>query len=131
MRAIAEKSIKETKYHLRHSHDWMLKLGGGTEESNNRLREAVELLWMYTGELFYSDEIDSLLVAEGLVPDTSKFRDEYYKTINKMLVESELDEMDPNAWMQSGGREGKHTEFLGHILATLQYLPRSMPDAQW
>lgn len=131
LRAIAEKSIKETKYHLRHSHDWMLELGGGTEESNNRLREAVELLWMYTGELFYSDEIDSLLVAEGLVPDTSKFRDEYYKTINKILVESELDEMDPNAWMQTGGREGKHTEFLGHILATLQYLPRSMPDAQW
>jgi len=131
LRAIAEKSIKETKYHLRHSHEWMLRLGGGTEESNRRLRAAVDELWMYTGELFYSDEVDELLIAEGLVPDTSKFRDDYYKQLNKILVESELEEMDPNAWMQSGGRSGRHTEYMGHILATLQYLPRSMPDAQW
>lgn len=129
--AIAEKSIKETKYHLRHSHEWMLRLGGGTEESNRRLREAVEVLWEYTGELFYSDEIDELLVEAGIAPDTSKFRDEYYKTVNKILVESELEEMDPKAWMQSGGRDGRHTEYMGHILATMQYLPRSMPDAQW
>lgn len=129
--AIAEKSIKETKYHLRHSHEWMLKLGGGTEESNRRLREAVEVLWEYTGELFYTDEVDEVLVKEGIVPDTSKFRDEYYNTLNKILVESELEEMDPAAWMQSGGRVGRHTEYMGHILATMQYLTRSMPDAQW
>lgn len=131
LRAIAEKSIKETKYHLRHSHEWMHKLGGGTDESNRRLRDAVEFLWQYTGELFYTDEVDELLVEASIIPDTTKFRDEYYKTLNKILVESELDEMDPNAWMQSGGREGRHTEYMGHILATMQYLPRSMPDAQW
>jgi len=131
LKAIAEKSIKETKYHLRHSHEWMLKLGGGTEESNRRLHDAVELLWMYTGELFYTDEVDEILVAAGIAPDTSKFRDEYYNTLNKILVESELDKMDPDAWMQSGGREGLHTEFMGHILATMQYLPRSMPDEKW
>lgn len=129
--AIAEKSIKETKYHLRHSNEWMLKLGGGTEESNRRLREAVEVLWEYTGELFYTDEVDEKLVAAGIAPDTSKFRDEYYKTLNKILVEAELEEKDPNAWMQSGGRVGRHTEYMGHILSTMQYLPRSMPDAQW
>lgn len=131
LRAIAEKSIKETKYHLRHSHEWMLKLGGGTEESNRRLRDAVEFLWQYTGELFYADELDALLIKEGIAPDTSKFRDEYYKTLNKILVESELEEMDANAWMQSGGRAGRHTEYMGHILSTMQYLTRSMPDAQW
>jgi ring-1,2-phenylacetyl-CoA epoxidase subunit PaaC len=131
LRAIAEKSIKETKYHLRHSHEWMLRLGGGTEESNRRLREAVELLWGYSGELFYKDEVDEMLIELGKVPDTSKFRDEYYKHLNKILVESELEEMDPNAWMHSGGRLGLHSEFLGRILATMQHLPKSMPDAQW
>ncbi len=131
LKAIAEKSIKETKYHLRHSHEWMLRLGGGTEESNRRLRDAIEFLWQYTGELFYTDEVDDILVGAGIAPDVSKFRDEYYKTLNKILVESELEEMDPNVWMQSGGRDGRHTEYMGHILATMQYLPRSMPDAQW
>lgn len=131
LKAIAEKSIKETKYHLRHSHEWMLKLGGGTEESNRRLKDAVELFWMYSGELFYKDEIDEQLIELSIAPDTSKFRDEYYRQLNKILVESELSEMDPNVWMQSGGRLGRHSEYMGHILATMQYLPRSMPDAKW
>lgn len=131
LKAIAEKSIKETKYHLRHSREWMHRLGSGTEESNRRLKDAVDLLWAYSGELFYQDEVDKLLIELGEAPDMSKLKDEYYKQVNKILVESELEEMDPNAWMQSGGRVGRHSEYLGHILATMQYLPKSMPDAQW
>ena len=131
LKAIAAKAIKETKYHLRHSRDWMMKLGGGTEESHRRLKGAVDWFWNYSGELFYSDEVDELLISEGIAPDMSQKRDEYYKTLNKILEESELEPMDPDVWMQSGGRNGRHSENLGHILATMQYLPRSMPDAKW
>lgn len=129
--AMAAKNIKESKYHLRHSSEWIKKLGDGTEESHERLKYAVDFLWMYTGELFDMDEVDEQLLKDGIAVDLYSIKDEYYKIVNNILEEATIGKRDPEEWMQTGGREGKHSEYLGHILAELQYLPRSMPDAKW
>lgn len=128
--AIAAKSHKEITYHLRHSTQWMLRLGDGTEESHQRLQTALNDLWMFTPDLFDMDEIDALLITEGIAVDLNIVKIAWEKRVNEVIAESTLQIPATNV-KQKGSREGKHSEHLGFLLAEMQYIPRSYPDAKW
>jgi len=125
--AIAEKSLKEVTYHLKWSSEWVIRLGDGTEESNTRMKHAIENLWMYTGELFIPAYYE---VSSVLGFDMTMLKDAWYDKVNEIFKEADL-AVPQNMYMQSGGKEGIHTEQLGYILAELQYLQRTYPGAQW
>ena len=127
---IAAKALKETRYHVRHSADWMLKLGDGTAESHDRAQAALNELWRFTGELFESDEIEQRLVAGGIAFDRASLRDAWRAEVSKVLQAASL-VMPDDGFMQRGGREGRHTEHLGHLLAEMQIVARSFPGAEW
>jgi ring-1,2-phenylacetyl-CoA epoxidase subunit PaaC len=128
--AIAAKSEKESAYHLRHSAEWVIRLGDGTEESHRRAAEAVAHLWPYTGEMFEADAAEQELVAAGAVPDPAAFRAEWEKTVSEILAEATLAKPE-KVWMQKGGRTGLHSEHLGHMLAEMQSVARAYPNATW
>ena len=128
--AIAAKSAKELAYHVRHAGEWTIRLGDGTEESHRRAQEALDELWPYTGEMFEIDELERLLIEAGIAVDRTGVRRRWERTLVPMLAEANL-QLPPNEWMQTGGREGRHSEHLGHILAELQFLQRAYPDARW
>lgn len=127
---IAAKMHKESRYHVRHSGEWMLRLGDGTEESHARLQAAVDDLWRYTGELFLSDALEQRLVASKHAVDSAKLEQPWREQVLDILQRAGI--TTPNVkWMQRGGREGKHTEHLGHMLAEMQVLQRQHPGASW
>lgn len=128
--AIGAKSLKEVIYHVRHSRSWVLKLGDGTEVSHQKIQDAIDDMWMFTGELFEMDEVDQLLIKDGIGVDLNKIRDEWKKTVSETFKEATL-KMPEDEWMQTGARKGLHTESLGSILAQMQYIPRAYPDAKW
>jgi ring-1,2-phenylacetyl-CoA epoxidase subunit PaaC len=130
-RGMAEKHLKEIKYHLRHSREWVLRLGDGTEESHKRTQEAFDDLWMYTGEFFDQDETEKAAIKENLYTDVNKFKEEWKKFVAETLDEATLTHPDDEQYMASGSRSGFHTEHLGPLLAQLQFLRRSHPDAEW
>jgi|SRR5690554_460045 len=125
------KHLKEIKYHLRHSREWVLRLGDGTEESHRRIQEAFDELWMYTGEFFHTDEVDDFMIKEELGTNPNDFKNEWKKLVEETLNEATLMVPDWDQFMMSGSRDGIHTEHLGHLLAQLQFLRRSYPDANW
>ncbi len=125
------KHLKEIKYHLRHSRDWVLRLGDGTEESHKRMQEAFDELWMYVDELFYMDEVDEQLLESNFAVDSSEFRNEWKKLVEQTMEEATLTVPDWDQFMMSGSRTGMHTEHLGHMLAQMQFLRRSHPEADW
>ena len=128
--AVAAKGIKETKYHLRRSHDWTLRLGDGTEESHSRMQVALDDLWGYTHEMFEQDELEKRLVSAGVAVDSSSLREVWLTDISAIIEEATL--TVPTAeWAVRGGREGYHTESLGHLLTELQFVHRSYPGCQW
>ncbi len=129
LKGIAEKAIKESRYHLRHSKEWMHRLGEGTEESHQKLQAAVESYWMYTEELFDMDEVDQTLIQEGIVPDLEEVRKKWDALIREVFSETNL-ETPEEEFMFQGGRNGHHTEHLGYILAEMQFVPRAYPDAK-
>ena len=130
--AIAQKSLKEVTYHVKHNADWVIRLGDGTEQSHNIMQTAVDDLWMYTGEMFDMDEVDEVLMKEGIAPDLKPLKEQWQKRVKEVLAEATLKMPEPDAWMQSGGKlKGIHSEEMGFILAELQYLPRAYPDAEW
>ena len=128
--AIAAKAEKETAYHLRHASEWLIRLGDGTAESHRRAQTAVDYLWPYTGELFATDAADASLVAAGVIPDAAMFRSTWNDTVEAMLRRATLSR-PADGWMQSGGRSGRHTEHLGHLLGEMQHLQRTYPGATW
>lgn len=128
--AIAAKAEKEAAYHLRHAGEWAIRLGDGTEESHRRMRDALDALWPYTGELFEADATDRRLVEDGILPDPATLRPRWDATVDRVLAEAGLDRPG-DGWMQSGGRSGRHTEHLGHMLAVMQHLRRAYPGATW
>ena len=128
--AIAEKSLKETKYHLKHSSEWIIRLGDGTEESHNRIQESLDALWKYTSELFFTNEVDANLIAAGIIPSMEGIEDEWNATVKSVLEEATLT-IPTNNWKQEGGRIGKHTEHLGFLLAEMQYMQRTFPNMKW
>ena len=127
---IAAKAVKETRYHARHAADWMLKLGDGTAESHQRVQSAVDDLWRFTGELFEADDVERALMAEGIAVDRGALRALWREEVSRVLAAATLKVPD-DGFMQRGGREGKHTEHLGHLLAEMQIVARSFPGAEW
>jgi len=126
--AIAAKAEKEVAYHLRHSAEWLIRLGDGTEESRRRAQDALDRLWRFTGEIFAAEDAD--LVARGVLPDPASLRPEWDATVARVLAEATL-VRPKDGWMQTGGRRGVHTEHLGHMLAVMQHLQRAYPGATW
>ncbi|MFT6501864.1 MAG: ring-1,2-phenylacetyl-CoA epoxidase subunit PaaC [Crocinitomicaceae bacterium] len=128
--AIAAKSLKETIYHLRHSSEWIIRLGDGTEESHQRVQDALDELWKYTAEMFIVDEVDQSLLADGTLPSMKGLKEEWMATVNSVLEQATLT-IPTNNWEQHGGRNGKHSEHLGFILTELQYMQRAYPGMKW
>ncbi|MFN8230080.1 MAG: 1,2-phenylacetyl-CoA epoxidase subunit PaaC [Bacteroidia bacterium] len=128
--SIAKKSIKESNYHLTHTIDWVIRLGNGTDESKHRLQNAIDALWTYTGEMFEQDEIDLNLSKNNIAPNALDFKANWLNTISTTLKNATL-KLPENSFMMFGGRNGKHTENLGHILSEMQYLQRAYPNATW
>jgi ring-1,2-phenylacetyl-CoA epoxidase subunit PaaC len=127
---IAGKAVKEMAYHVRHAAEWVIRLGDGTEESRARTAAALEELWMYTGELFEMDAGERSLVASGIAVDRATIEPTWDATINRVFGEATL-ARPAHSWMQSGGRAGRHTEHLGHLLAEMQVLHRAHPGVTW
>lgn len=128
--ALAAKSLKEDVYHLRHSSEWMLRLGDGTAESHARAQRALDRLWRFTGELFEADAVDAAVAAQGIVVDRAAVRARWNDVVADVARRATLTLPDePN--MPTGGRTGRHTEHLGHMLAEMQIVARSHPGASW
>jgi ring-1,2-phenylacetyl-CoA epoxidase subunit PaaC len=128
--AIAAKSEKESAYHLRHSSEWMVRLGDGTEESHRRAQRAVDDLWAYTGEMFGVDESERALIERGVAVDPATLHPQWLKTVSSVVGEATL-ALPKSGWMQQGGRSGRHSEHLGHLLSELQSMQRTFPGATW
>ena len=128
--AIAEKALKEVTYHIRWSSEWVIRLGDGTEESNSRMIKAIDDLWMFTGELFCPATYEQEAAANGFGVDVASLKDDWMQKIKTVFEEATLP-IPKNVWMQSGGKEGRHTEYLGYILAEMQFLQRAYPNCEW
>ncbi|MCZ8261326.1 MAG: phenylacetate-CoA oxygenase subunit PaaC [Beijerinckiaceae bacterium] len=128
--AIAAKAVKEMAYHVRHAGEWVIRLGDGTEESAARLREALEDLWPFTGEMFEMDGVEQALVDAGIAVDPAVIRPVWNATIDHVFGEALL-ARPRDGWMQTGGRRGEHSEHLGHLLSDLQFMQRTYPGATW
>lgn len=127
--AIAAKSEKESAYHVRHCAEWIIRLGDGTDESHALAQEAIEHLWAFTGEMFEVDDEGGLIDA-GVAVDVAALKSSWRKTVGDVVAEATLT-LPSNDWMQRGGRAGRHSEHLGHLLSELQSLQRSFPGATW
>lgn len=129
--AIAEKSGKEVAYHLRWSGEWVIRLGDGTEESNSRMRQALEAVWMFTGELFIAAPFEQEAATAGFGVDvTNTLKEAWHQKVAAVFEKATL-EIPKNGWAQSGGKAGRHTEHLGYLLTEMQYLQRTYPNAVW
>jgi len=131
--ALAAKSLKEAKYHVRHSGEWLLKLGDGTDESHRRVQRALDELWRFTPELFVADGVAARLAVQGIGPDLPALRTQWETIVRDVVGRATL--TLPNESMHSphlrGGRSGMHSEHLGHMLAEMQIVARSHPGAKW
>jgi ring-1,2-phenylacetyl-CoA epoxidase subunit PaaC len=128
--AIASKSVKEVSYHHRFSSDWIKRLGDGTEESHERIQNAIDDLWTYTDELFHQTEANNAMIKEGIGVDITKLKSTYYETVNAVLEEATLS-IPESKYFQKGGNHGIHTEHMGYLLAELQYMQRAYPNMEW
>lgn len=128
---IAQKCLKEVTYHVRRSTDLVVRLGDGTEESHRRMQVAIDDLWMYTGELFTSDALDTAMQQQGLAPALDELQQKWRQHVTEVLQLATLRIPAAGLWMQSGGKQGRHTEHLGYLLAEMQFLQRSYPGAAW
>ena len=128
--AFAEKSLKEVAYHQLHSAGMVIRLGDGTEESHQRMKNAVDELWMFTGDMFEMDAVDEELIKAGIAVDLKKIFPLWENKVKEVFKEATL-EVPKDVFMQHGSRKGIHTEHLGYILAEMQVLPRMYPDAKW
>ena len=128
--AIAEKSLKETRYHLKHSSEWLIRLGDGTDESHLKMQESLNTLWRYTDELFFEDEVDLYLRENKVIPDLSHLKNSWKEHVDAILLQAKL-EIPTNNWQFQGGRLGRHSEHMGFLLAELQYMQRTYPNMEW
>ena len=128
--AIAAKAIKETRYHLRRSREWVVRLGDGTEESHRRAQNALDELWGYGHELFEMDALEQRLADCGIGVDTSLLPERWRSMLSEVLAEARLT-MPEDGWAVRGGRAGYHTENLGHLLTELQFIHRAYPGCRW
>ncbi len=128
--AIAAKAGKEVAYHLERSADLVIRLGDGTAESHARMQSALDRLWPYTGEMMMSDDTDRALAEAGIIPAPDSIRPQWEALVAEVLSEAML-KAPEQSFMHKGGKQGTHSEHLGHMLATMQWLQRAYPDATW
>jgi ring-1,2-phenylacetyl-CoA epoxidase subunit PaaC len=130
--AIAEKSLKEVTYHLRWSSEWVIRLGDGTTESHHRMEQALDQLWKFTGELFIPADYERSLVVSGIAVDPGLVRPLWEEKVGEVFREAQLSFPQTGAGlMQTGGKQGRHTEDLGYLLAEMQFLQRAYPGCEW
>lgn len=129
--AIAEKTVKEATYHVQRSADLVVRLGDGTDASHAMMQAALDALWPFTGEMFLTDAVDEAAAASGAGFDPRALRDEWLARVADVLGEATLMMPPADAWMHRGGKQGRHSEHLSHLLAEMQVLPRSHPRASW
>jgi ring-1,2-phenylacetyl-CoA epoxidase subunit PaaC len=130
LQAIAIKSIKEVTYHVRFSSDWIIRLGDGTSESNEKMQNAINDLWTFTDELFHQTEADIAMVNEKIGVDVTLLKESFYKKVNEILEQATLKTPETN-YFQKGGKLGIHSEHMGYLLADMQYMQRSFPNMNW
>jgi ring-1,2-phenylacetyl-CoA epoxidase subunit PaaC len=128
--AIAAKAVKETTYHLRYSSGWLARLGDGTEESHARVQQALDQLWPLTRELFDADELDFEMAAAKVAPPLADLHRAWSLRLDALLAAATLTRPadSPFRWY---GKQGRHSEHLGHLLTDLQYMQRTYPGASW
>lgn len=130
IRAVAQKAIKEITYHAQWSAEWVIRLGDGTEESHERIQSSINDLWEWTGEMFTMDEVEKTMMDTGIAPDLSAIKKDWDEKVAEILEIATLKKPE-DGWMQSGGKQGEHSEYLGYLLAEMQHLPRMYPEASW
>ncbi|MEZ4951171.1 MAG: 1,2-phenylacetyl-CoA epoxidase subunit PaaC [Saprospiraceae bacterium] len=128
--AIANKSIKEIAYHLRYSSEWMIRLGDGTEESHQKMQDALDDLWMFAGEQVEEDALDKSMAEQGIGASLPKIKSLYFNKVHEILDKATLQKPE-GEWFQEGGKQGRHSEHLGFILTELQYMQRTYPGQEW
>ena len=127
---IAAKGFKEVRYHIRHSSEWVVRFGDGTAESHQRAQAALNALWRFTGEMFEADDVERTLVAQGVAADLQLIQPKWDAVVRDVLNRATL--VIPNEpFAMTGGRKGRHTESLGHMLSEMQIVARSHPGAEW
>ena len=127
---IAARAVKEVRYHLRHVSQWLVRLGDGTEESHEKIQDSINELWRYTGELFAADDVDQAFAERYKGPDLAAIHDRWRSKVAAVIEEATLT-VPEDGWMASGGKQGRHSEHLGFLLAEMQHLQRSHPGATW
>lgn len=127
---IAARAVKEIRYHLRHVSQWVVRLGDGTAESQVRMQQAIDDHWSFTGELLAADEIDVMIADAFAGPDLDAIRQQWHRNVAAVLDEATLAK-PADGWMATGGKQGRHSEHLGYLLAEMQYLQRCYPGASW
>lgn len=130
LKAVAQKAIKEITYHAQWSAEWVIRLGDGTEESHRRVQQSLDDLWEWTGEMFTMDVIDQKMLEAGIGVDLEALKPLWDEKVNQILGLATLKKPE-DGWMQSGGKQGDHSEYLGYLLAEMQHLPRMYPEAEW
>ena len=128
--ALATKSLKEVSYHIRHSSNWVIRLGDGTQESKDKIQKSLNNIWKYTGEFFEMDELDKKMLKEKIGVNNKDLKKDWDKLVDETLIKAKLKRPE-DGYMMTGSKKGIHTEMLGKILSEMQYLPRAYPDAKW
>ncbi|HVX26127.1 MAG TPA: 1,2-phenylacetyl-CoA epoxidase subunit PaaC [Parafilimonas sp.] len=128
--AIATKALKEVAYHLRWSSEWVIRLGDGTEESHQRMKNAIEELWQYVDELFINAAYENELLHENIAVDVSSLKNKWLAKTKEVFDEATL-QIPQNVFARTGGKQGIHTEKLGYILAEMQFMQRAYPNSVW
>ena len=124
---VAGKAVKEVAYHVDHATQWVLRLGDGTDESHGRMQAGLDALWPYTAEMFASDELVRRL---DVAVDPASLEEEWHRRVTE-VIDASTCTRPASTYQHSGGREGRHTEHLSHLLAELQHVARSHPGASW
>ena len=127
---IAAKAVKELQYHWEHAAQWVVRLGDGTDESHKKVQQSLHDLWSCTGELFDSDDVDAACQNAGMLPDLEAVRTAWDQRVNACLEQATLVRPE-DGWMKKGGKQGVHSEQLSYMLAEMQVLPRTYPNATW
>ena len=127
---IAARAEKEVRYHLRHAAQWLIRLGDGTEESHDKAQRSLDDLWRYTGEMFDADAIDEAMMNEFNGPDLEALASGWQTELERVVTEATL-RLPGETVMASGGKQGRHTEHFGFLIAEMQVLPRTYPGAAW
>ena len=128
--AIAAKAVKESRYHLKRSREWVMRLGDGTVESHERMQRAFDKLWGYGPEMFRMTEDENALLESGVSVDRAALRSDWEEQMTGLLNEATL-AFPAQEWAITGGRDGVHTEFHGYLLAEMQYMQRAYPGLAW